>query len=29
MYQGRAKLHQARSNVENDLEEAIILVEQN
>jgi hypothetical protein len=28
-YQGRAKLHQARSNVENDLEEAIILVEQN
>jgi hypothetical protein len=29
MYQGRLKLHQARSNVENDLEEAIILVEQN
>jgi hypothetical protein len=29
MYQGRAKLHQARSNVKNDLEEAIILGEQN
>jgi hypothetical protein len=31
MYQGRAKLHQARStsNVKDDLEEAIILVEQN
>jgi hypothetical protein len=29
MYQGRAKLHQARSNVKHDLEEAIILVEQN
>jgi hypothetical protein len=29
MYQGRAKLHQARSNVKNDLKEAIILVEQN
>jgi hypothetical protein len=29
MYQGRAKLHQARSNVKHNLEEAIILVEQN
>jgi hypothetical protein len=29
MYQGQAKLHQARSNVKHDLEEAIILVEQN
>jgi hypothetical protein len=29
MNQGRAKLHQARSNVKHDLEEAIILVEQN
>jgi nitrogen fixation protein len=29
MYQGRAKLHQARSKVKHDLEEAIILVEQN
>jgi hypothetical protein len=31
MYQGRAKLHRARSNsnVKNDLEVAIILVEQN
>jgi hypothetical protein len=28
MYQGRAKLHQARSNVKADLKEAIILVEQ-
>jgi hypothetical protein len=29
MYQGRAKLHQAKSTVKADLEEAIILVEQN
>jgi hypothetical protein len=29
MYQGRAKLHQAKSNIKADLEEAIILVEQN
>jgi hypothetical protein len=29
MYQGRAKIHQARSNVKHDLEEAVILVEQN
>jgi hypothetical protein len=29
MYQDQAKLHQARSNVKHDLEEAIILVEQN
>jgi hypothetical protein len=29
MYQGQAKLHQARSNVKHDLKEAIILVEQN
>jgi hypothetical protein len=29
MYQGQAKLHQARSNVRADLEEATILVEQN
>jgi hypothetical protein len=29
MYQGRAKLHQARSNVKHNLEKAIILMEQN
>jgi DNA helicase TIP49 (TBP-interacting protein) len=29
MYQGRAKLHQAKSNVKASLEEAIVLVEQN
>jgi hypothetical protein len=29
MYQGRAKLHQAKSNVKASLKEAIILVEQN
>jgi hypothetical protein len=29
MYQGQAKLHQDRSNVQNDLEEASILMEQN
>jgi hypothetical protein len=29
MYQGQAKLHQAKSNVKHDLEEAIVLVEQN
>jgi hypothetical protein len=29
MYQGRAKLHQAKSNVKAELEEAIIMVEQN
>jgi hypothetical protein len=29
MYQGRAKLHQAKSNIKAELEEAIILVEQN
>jgi hypothetical protein len=29
MYQGRVKLHQAKSNIKDDLEEAIILMEQN
>jgi hypothetical protein len=29
MYQGRAKLHQAKSNVKASLEEAIVLVKQN